>query len=125
MTAKSIPAWKHNALRAAAIVGMTLEPPITNPGFSTAFLAACVSSDGNGHDFGLTEDVVATMRDAGWSAQVAGAALTYLQQRGDVIAYIDEGVTTDSGTWHQFTLRTELVTKLLDPANPTHTPTEG
>lgn len=63
---------------------------------------AFVSSDGNGHDFGFTEDIVKAMRGA-MSAQAVGALVTSLQRKGIFEVY--EPVTTDSGTWHQFVFK--------------------
>lgn len=62
------------------------------------------SSEGNGYDFGLTEDVVADGRANGMRPQQVGAYITQLEQAG-FFEYIDsDGVTTCSGHWHQFGL---------------------
>jgi len=52
------------------------------------------SASGNGHDFGLIEE-------AGIDARQARAIVVSLQKKG--IIEIHEPVTTDSGTWTQFT----------------------
>ena len=52
------------------------------------------SSEGNGHDFGFTEDA----RGACDRKQLSGVVSSLVQKR---IITVDE-ITTDSGTWHQF-----------------------
>lgn len=52
------------------------------------------SASGNGHDFGFVEE-------AGIDARQARAIVVSLQKKG--IIAIHEPMTTDSGTWTQFT----------------------
>ena len=52
------------------------------------------SAEGNGHDFGYTED-------HGIDPKQAGGVISSLVKKN--IIMVHEPVTTDSGTWHQFT----------------------
>jgi hypothetical protein len=52
------------------------------------------SADGNGHDFGYTED-------HGIDPKQARGVISSLVQKN--IIMVHEAITTDSGTWHQFT----------------------
>jgi hypothetical protein len=54
------------------------------------------SADGNGHDFGFIEDARGIVPKASLGGVVAS-----LDKKG--IIYVHEPVTTDSGTWTQFT----------------------
>jgi DNA-binding MarR family transcriptional regulator len=70
-----------------------------------AWNAAVESSDGNGHDFGYTEDIVEDLKAHGIGAQAAGALISSLEKKG--LFYVHEAVTTDSGRWTQLTLTEE------------------
>lgn len=64
--------------------------------------AALESSDGNGHDFGYTEDIIENLKDV--SPQALGGVITSLEKK-EFFEYIDsDGVQTDSGFWHQFSI---------------------
>jgi predicted transcriptional regulator len=52
------------------------------------------SADGNGHDFGFTED-------HGIDARQARGVISSLVKKGYI--EVHEAITNDSGTWHQFT----------------------
>lgn len=58
------------------------------------------SAEGNGHDFGFVEDIVKHMKRT-HKAQAVGAFVTLFQKHG--IMQVHEPVTTDSGTYTQFT----------------------
>lgn len=69
-----------------------------------ALQAAFKSADGNGHDFGCVEDVTADLRPM--KAQAVGALVSSLVKKG--VLRVHDAVTTDSGTWTQFTWSKEV-----------------
>lgn len=70
----------------------------------TALRTAFNSARRNGHDFGFVEDLVRDLRPLG--PQAVGALVTSLQQKG--ILEVHKPVTTDSGTFTQFTWNLEV-----------------
>ncbi len=70
---------------------------------SEAYAAAIESSEGNGHDFGFTEDMVADLWKRGMGPQVVGGLITSLTQKG--LMEVAEPVQVNGEEWvTQFTL---------------------
>jgi len=65
-----------------------------------AMEAARISSAGNGHDFGFVEDIIEAMSDL--RPQAVGGIVTSLSRKR--LIYVSAPLTTDTGTWTQFTL---------------------
>lgn len=69
-----------------------------------ALQAAFKSAEGNGHDFGCVEDVTDDLRPM--SPQAVGGVVSSLVKKG--FFRVHAPVTTDSGTWTQFTWSKEV-----------------
>lgn len=77
---------------------------ITDKEFA-ALPAILAANDANGGDFGLVENI-----KFDGDRRVLGGILASLQRRG--VIELHEPVTTDSGTWTQFTIEEEMVLHL-------------
>lgn len=67
--------------------------------------AILAANDENGGDFGLVESI-----QFEGDRRVLGGILTSLQRKG--VLEVHEPVTTDSGTWTQFTIEEAMVLQL-------------
>jgi len=81
------------------------EPPQNDA--EKVWAAVLDSSDGNGHDFGFVEDVVAAGAKLGLSAQQVGGHITNFSKANKL--EVCEPITTDSGTWTQFIIEDDFL----------------
>ena len=68
----------------------------------TVFLVLFNSAEGNGHDFGFIEDARKSVKEA---KQLGGVVASLIKKK---LIEVHDPVTTDSGTYTQFTWKSGL-----------------